>query len=129
VASWYEVQWRCGLGFLLFGGVLGCADPGTRTVWAINNPAILWHECNHIKALEGGKSELSEWVADISYGWLLGNMAMAFTLPLGAGENPCGESYKGAARGRWVRLPTLEEVANGAEVPFAKQNRITEEVK
>lgn len=93
VASWYEVQWRCGLGFLALGGALGCADQVTKTVWAINNPAVMWHECNHIDGLEKGGSELTEWIKDIFYGWHINNALFLATLPLPASENPCNDAF------------------------------------
>ncbi len=69
---------------------VACTIPETREVWTIDNPGALWHECQHVRALEAGGNEAIEWVKDLTYGWPLGNIAMILTAPFSAGEPTCG---------------------------------------
>ena len=48
--------------------------------YSVPNRGVINHEMGHIQRLQNGDSEGKEWLRDIAYGWLLGNIMMLLTI-------------------------------------------------
>ena len=100
--------------------VLGCAKPDTMTVFSVNNPYVLWHECEHIDNIMAGGGFGAEKIKDGFFTALGLNDLLATVTGIFPAPNHCGEgtmvAWNGAelkvvqpSYGRMQVLPTLEE--------------------
>ncbi|MSP41322.1 MAG: hypothetical protein EXR70_22780 [Deltaproteobacteria bacterium] len=70
--------------------VLGCVKPETMTVFAVNNPYVLRHECQHIENIMSGNGS-AEKLKDAFYAIFAINDLLTAATSLLPAPNDCGD--------------------------------------
>jgi hypothetical protein len=109
------VMRECATGFQ----VLGCVKPEAMTAFAVNNPYILWHECEHINNIMDGKGSEERLKDEFFMAFGLNDL-LALITGIFPASNDCGDGTMvqwndGKTRliqakyGTIEVLPTIEE--------------------